>query len=164
MAHIAVCVYLTMNVKAVRKNHKTKEACYLTERHLVEDLSSVVKEKNSPVPCREVAREFDYASGRTDMLGLGQQDEVHAFETKLSRWREALDQARRNACFAHYCYVALPAKAANAALKFEREFIRHGVGLIVLGMEQANLAIKPRRNDPLLPWLTKAALAHFGDE
>ena len=50
------------------------------------------------------------------------------------------------------------------ALQFEREFVRHGIGLIVLGMQQAKLAIKPRRNDPLLPWLTKAALAHFGEE
>lgn len=153
-----------MSAKSLRKNQQMEGACYLTEQSLVEDLSSVVVEKNSPVPCREVAHEFDYASGRTDMLGLGRQDEVHAFETKLSKWREALDQARRNACFAHYCYVALPARAANAALKFEREFIRHGVGLIILGMQEATLAIKPRRNDPLLPWLTKAALAHFGDE
>jgi len=153
-----------MNPKAARKNHRTEEACYLTERSLVEDLSFVVKEKNSPVPCREIAHEFDYASGRTDMLGLGQQDDVHAFETKLSKWREALDQARRNACFAHYYYVALPAQAAKTALKFECEFIRHGVGLIVLGMQQAKLAIKPRRNDPLLPWLTQAAIAHFVNE
>jgi hypothetical protein len=50
------------------------------------------------------------------------------------------------------------------ALQFEREFVKHGVGLIVLGMQQAKLAIEPRRNDPLLPWLTKAALAHFGEE
>lgn len=129
----------------------------------MDDLSYVVKEKNSPVRCSEVAHEFDYASGRTDMLGLGQQDEIHAFETKLSKWREALHQARRNACFAHYCYVALPSKAANVALKFEREFIQHGIGLIVLGMRQATLAIQPRRNDPLLPWLTEVALSHFGD-
>ncbi|HXR48029.1 MAG TPA: hypothetical protein VN784_11385 [Candidatus Limnocylindrales bacterium] len=153
-----------MNAIAVRTKHLTEQSCYLTEQSLVNELSSVVKAKNGPVHCREVAHEFDYASGRTDVLGLGGQDEVHAFETKLSKWRDALDQARRNTCFAHYCYVALPVKAANTALKFEREFVRHGVGLIVLGMQQAKLAIKPRRNDPLLPWLTKAALAHFGDE
>jgi hypothetical protein len=153
-----------MNAKAVQTNRRTEEACYLTEQSLVDDLSFVVKDKNSPVPCRQVAHEFDYASGRTDLLGLGKQDDVHAFETKLSKWREALDQARRNACFAHYCYVALPAKAARLALKSEREFIRHGVGLVVLGLQQANLAIKPRRNEPLLPWLTKAAIAHFDGE
>jgi hypothetical protein len=88
-------------MKATRKNHLTEIPCYLTERSLVNDLSSVIKDKNSPVSCRKVAYEFDYASGRTDLLGLGPQDEVHAFETKLSKWREALDQARRNACFAH---------------------------------------------------------------
>ncbi len=153
-----------MNAKTLRKNHLTEESYYLTERSLVNDLSFVVKEKGSPVPCRKIIHEFDYSSGRTDLLGLGQQDEVHAFETKLSKWREALHQARRNACFAHYCYVALPIKAASTALKFEREFIKHGIGLVVLGMRQAELAIKPRRNDPLLPWLTKAALAHFGVE
>jgi hypothetical protein len=153
-----------MNAKTVRKSRSREEACYLTEQSLVEELTSVVVERSSPVLCREVAREFDYASGRTDVLGLGEKDEVHAFETKLSKWREALDQARRNACFAHYCYVALPAKAAQAALRCEREFIRHGVGLIVIGMQQVELVIKPRRNDPLLPWLTEAALAYLCDE
>jgi hypothetical protein len=153
-----------MNAKTVLKSHRTAEACYLTEQSLVNDLSAVVKEKNSPVRCREVVHEFNYAAGRADLVGLDRQDELHAFETKLTKWRQALDQARRNTCFAHYCYVALPAQAANAALKFEREFIRHGVGLIVLGMQQAKLAIKPRRNDPLLPWLTKSALAHLGCE
>ena len=151
-------------MKTMRKGHLTAASGYRTERKLVEDLSFVVKDETGPVSCRKVAHEFDYASGRTDLVGLGHQDEVHAFEAKLSRWREALDQARRNACFAHYCYVALPTKAASMALQFEREFVKHGIGLIVLGMQQAELAIKPRRNDPLLPWLTKAALAHFGGE
>jgi hypothetical protein len=151
-------------MKAMRKSHPAKVSCYRTERSLVNDLSSVVKDRNGLVSCHKIAHEFDYASGRTDLLGLGPQDEVHAFEAKLSKWRKALDQARRNTCFAHYCYVVLPASAANMALQFEREFVKHGVGLIVLGMQQAKLAIEPRRNDPLLPWLTKAALAHFGEE
>jgi hypothetical protein len=151
-------------MKEMRKKRQTEVSCYLTEQSLVNDLSFVVKDKNGPVSCHKITHEFDYASGRTDLLGLGRQNEIHAFETKLAKWREALNQARRSACFAHYCYVALPVKAANIALRFEREFVKHGIGLIALGMRQAELAIKPRRNEPLLPWLTKVALGHFGEQ
>jgi hypothetical protein len=110
------------------------------------------------VRCLQVAFEFNYAAGRTDLVGLGGESEVHAFETKLSKWREALEQARRNTCFAHYSYVALPAKTADNALKAKEEFHRHGVGLVALDGQQARLAIRPRRNAPLLPWLTQSAL------
>jgi hypothetical protein len=133
-------------------------AFYSSERKLVRDLSRLVTSRTGPVRCREVAFEFNYAAGRTDLVGLGQESEVHAFETKLSKWREALEQARRNACFAHYSYVALPVKTADNALKAKEEFHRHGVGLVALDGQQGRLAIRPRRNAPLLPWLTQSAL------
>lgn len=133
-------------------------ALYSSERTLVRDLSRLVTSRRGPVRCREVAFEFNYAAGRTDLVGLGQESEVHAFETKLSKWREALEQARRNTCFAHYSYVALPVKAADNALKAKDEFRRLGIGLVALNGEHGRLAIRPRRNAPLLPWLTQSAV------
>ena len=121
----------------------------------------MVTGKSSPVRCFEITREFDYASGRTDLVGLGRRDTLHAFETKLTKWRDALKQARRNSCFAHYCYVALPECVAHLALQAREEFQRHGVGLLVLTKKQVKLAIRPRRNAPLLPWLTETALELF---
>jgi len=131
---------------------------YSSERMLVRDLSKLVRSRCGPVRCREVAFEFDYTAGRTDLVGLGHDSEVHAFETKLSKWREALEQARRNTCFAHYSYVALPVKAADNALKAKDEFRRLGIGLVALNGEHGRLAIRPRRNAPLLPWLTQSAV------
>lgn len=126
---------------------------------MVRKLSAMVTGESSPVRCFEVTQEFDYASGRTDLVGLGYRGTLHAFETKLTKWREALDQARRNGCFAHYCYVALPERVAHLALHEREEFRRHGVGLLVLAGKRGRLAIRPRKNDPLLPWLTESALA-----
>lgn len=134
---------------------------YPNEQSMVNALSAFLTSRVGPVRCREVTYEFDYRSGRTDLVGLGHQNSLHAFEAKLLKWRDALQQAWRNTCFAHYCYVALPELTAKAALRGRHEFERHGVGLIVLSHHGAKLAIPPRRNTPLLPWLTKAALSGF---
>jgi hypothetical protein len=140
------------------------EINYHSEESLADDWSRVVVRENSPVQCREVAREFDYASGRTDLVGLDPANRLHAFELKLSKWRKALDQARRNTCFAHYCYVVLPARSAQAALKAQDEFERHGIGLVILNGNVAALVVRPRWNPPLLPWLTEVALEYLGQE
>jgi hypothetical protein len=148
-----------MGAKTNVRNSTVGGAGYRNERSMVQALSILVTSQQGPVHCIEVTEEFDYASGRTDLVGLGRKDTLHAFETKLAKWREALDQARRNSCFAHYCYVALPGRAANLALKARDEFRRHGVGLVVLTAQKARLAIRPRKNAPLLPWLTETALS-----
>jgi len=128
---------------------------------MVEDLSMLVTSKRGRFRFQQVAHEFDYASGRTDLVGRDGEDRLHAFETKLIKWKEALDQARRNACFAHFCYVALPFRSAQSALRAKSEFRRHGVGLVLMTGLDAKLAIRPRKQAPLLPWLTKMALAFF---
>lgn len=148
-----------LSAKPTIKNVANGDADYRYERTMVDDLSALVTSQKGPVRCFEVTQEFDYAAGRTDLVGLGRQDTLHAFETKLAKWRKALDQARRNGCFAHYCYVALPKRAALLALKAREEFRRHGVGLVVLAGKEARLAIRPRKKAPLLPWLTETALS-----
>jgi hypothetical protein len=150
-----------VSAKILQKRRVGENGCYVDERSMVHDLSALVTSRSGPVRCREVTHEFDYASGRADLVGVGHQEALHAFETKLHKWRQALDQARRNGCFAHYCYVALPEHAANMALKARDEFRRHGVGLVLLSRKAAKLAIRPRRNAPLLPWLTKLALSEI---
>ena len=150
-----------MNSRTLRKLSSDRGAFYLNESSMVQDLSAVVTRISGPVHCREVTREFDYASGRADLVGLGHKDRLHVFEAKLYKWRVALEQARRNACFAHYCYVALPEQAASSAVKARAEFQRHGVGLLIIRGQEARLAIRPRRNVPWLTWLTRTALARL---
>jgi hypothetical protein len=148
-----------MPTKGSQQFAASEDACYLTEDSLAQDLTAIVSSHESPVRCSETASEFDYSSGRADLVGRDSRDCIHAFEAKLSRWRDALEQARRNTCFAHYCYVAIPSRAAAPALKAREQFHRYGVGLVLLTGQSAKLAIRPRRNNPLLPWLTKLARA-----
>lgn len=145
-----------------KKQHLIADAaCYLTEDSLVQDLKSIVEAPRNSFRCRSITVEFDFTSGRTDVLGLDSKRYLHAFEAKLTKWRKALEQAGRNTSFAHYAYVVLPARAAGPALRAEAEFTRRGVGLLVLGGKSPHLAIKPRRGEPLLPWLTNVAMKCF---
>jgi phosphoglycolate phosphatase-like HAD superfamily hydrolase len=153
-----------MQTTALNRKAAQAEAAYPDERSMVQELSALLTSQKGPVRCSQVASEFNYSSGRADLVGLSRNDVLHAFEAKLLRWREAFEQARRNACFAHYCYVALPKRAADLAIKARDDFRRHGVGLLVLTGREARLAIRPRRNLPLLPWLTKVALARLNPE
>jgi hypothetical protein len=102
--------------------------------------------------------EFYYTAGRVDLVAQSKQGDIFAFEAKLTKWRLALDQAYRNSSFAHYSYVVLPADSANAALRYTAEFELRGVGLCVVSDELLDVKIAAPRRDPLMPWLTAAAL------
>lgn len=132
---------------------------YSTEKRLVSDLSSHVTEGRATVKLSKVAFEFGYSTGWTDVVGMGGRNVLHAFEAKLKKWKDALDQARKNRCFAHYCYVALPPTTAKVALESREDFEKLGVGLMVVSTEGARLAIRPKKNAPLLPWITRDAVA-----
>jgi hypothetical protein len=138
---------------------KNSTESYSTEKRLVSDLSAHVTNGRGSVKLSKLAFEFGHSSGWTDVVGLGGRKVLHAFEAKLNRWKDALDQARKNRCFAHYCYVALPATAAKRALESRQDFEKFGVGLVVVSTDSARLAIRPKRNAPLLPWITKVAVA-----
>jgi hypothetical protein len=104
-----------------------------------------------------VAREFDYARGRADIILLTEEGEVIAFEAKLEKWRNALHQAYRNTCFAHYSYVILPENVAKKAIQFEIEFSNRSVGICYLSNGQIIIAREANRVDPFQEWLiTKA--------
>ncbi len=151
-----------MSTRIGKKNEN--DACYPTEEMLVNALSRMIVTAQSPIPCNVVGFEFFYASGRTDIVGISTSGDLHAFEAKLSKWKKALEQARRNACFAHYCYVVLPSRAGKAALKSKEQFQRQGIGLICMENGEPKIEIEPKRNAPLLPWLTDAARTHVESE
>lgn len=127
---------------------------------MVRDLVSQIGRCHQLLCCKGVATEFDFVSGRTDLLAIDDEDSLHAFEAKLTKWRHALEQARRNQSYAHYIYVVLPARSAKSALNAKAEFCRRGIGLIVLGDGSVpRLEIAPKRNEPLLQWITDTAIA-----
>lgn len=132
-------------------------SCYLTEESLVADFKASLS-AGAFVACASVTEEFDFASGRTDVLVLDPDLNIHAFEAKLTKWKQALHQAWRNSSFAHFTYVVLPARSATAALKAIDEFKKLGVGLILMGDKKPKLASEATKCEPLLPWLTTHAL------
>ena len=107
---------------------------------------------------RASAREFNYESGRTDLLVLQHDGELLAFEAKLRDWRKALHQAWRNTSYAQRAYVVMPSARAAPALANLHEFEALGVGLCVVD-EQGNIETKlySKLFDPVLPWLREKA-------
>jgi hypothetical protein len=79
-------------------------------------------------------------------------------EAKLTKWREALQQAYRNTCFAHQSLVVLPQKIAERASAFRREFENRKVGLCGVGPEGVIVLIEPCGIEPLMPCLTSKAI------
>lgn len=104
--------------------------------------------------------EFYYQRGRTDVVSLTGGGDVVAFEAKLDRWRDALHQAYRNTCFAHFSYVLLPEHTAERAACFLGEFERRRVGLCSFGPAGIRVIYEAVRCEPLQPWLSAAAEAH----
>lgn len=129
------------------------KSAFPTEEDLVEAFVSHLSAGSSPwVPCGYL-REFDYVSGRTDVLSLGPSDEIVAFEAKLSNWRKALHQAWRNTSFANRVYVVLPREGIGPALRHRDEFNMLGVGLCAVDATGIAVLIDGARADPVIPWL-----------
>ena len=150
-----------------RLHHATRDvecACYLTESSLAHDLVSELLSGDLEHEFVQVATEFDFSSGRTDVLGKTVKGEIFAFEAKLSDWKTALNQARRGESFAHFSFVVLPERSGDGPLKNRELFERFGVGLVLLNGISFRVAIPARRKKPLLPWLTKAAEKYLVDE
>lgn len=128
------------------------------ETELVATFTHFMRTNSTPFKPGPTALEFDYRSGRTDVISRTETHELVAFEAKLRNWKVALHQAYRNSHFAHFSYVVLPSEYASAALKNVKEFKRRGVGLCVVHEAGVQVAIEATHKPPLQPWLTKAAL------
>lgn len=108
-------------------------------------------------------REFDYASGRTDLLTLNVADQVVAFEAKLNNWRRAIDQAWRNTSFADKVFVVLPLECGRPAIQHQTMFEEVGVGLCLVSEDGMKVAIDSGQHQPVLPWLHRKARASLGE-
>jgi hypothetical protein len=139
---------------------------YKLESHLVKDLESHLINSENPFTQLNIAFEFDYKNGRTDVIGLTDDGHLIAFEAKLTRWRDAVHQAYRSTSFAHYSYVVLPKSAVENALRESHEFERRGIGLCSIDPSVAssviNIEIPAEKKEPLLRWLTNKALEYIG--
>ncbi len=132
------------------------------EQTLVRSFVSRLCAEGSPWGSVQVATEFYYQRGRTDIIACTAENSVIAVEAKLGNWRSALHQAFRNRCFAHRSYVLLPKDIALRAHRYLGEFERRQVGICYL--EDGNIVVlHPVRDaDPFEPWLSERAKLHIG--
>lgn len=130
---------------------------YPNEQELVADFLSHIVDPDSPWAVAAYIEQFDYASGRTDVVAVDDGGGVVAFEAKLKTWRSALDQAYRSRAFAHRSYVVLPIRVAEQAMRFEPEFRRRGVGICAMSDDGLVEALASESVDPLLSWLSDRA-------
>ena len=137
---------------------------YSYEANLVEDFLVQLTKPQNAFRVDDFAVEFNYQSGRTDIVGKSNDGEIIAFEAKLNRWQKALNQAYRNTSFSHYSYVLLPEKAAKSAMKYADEFKRRSVGLCSMHGSSIRVEIMAVKNKPLQPWLTESASSYISME
>lgn len=137
---------------------------YKLEIHLVEELQNFLALSKNPFRVFDLANEFDYESGRTDIIGITHNNEIIAFETKLSNWKKAVYQAYRSTSFAHYSYVVLPTQTAFNALRRKHEFDKRGIGLCSVDREGITIEIKADKKTPIQPWITEIALRYILNE
>lgn len=136
----------------------TTSRCFGSERDMVDELCELIAAGHGPWRRLELATEFGYGRGRTDVVAADVTGQVIAFEAKLGRWRDALQQAYRNKCFAHRSYVVLPPQAAHRAASFAFEFERRAVGLCCVTGGKLNVLIGAKRQAPLQRWLYQHAV------
>jgi hypothetical protein len=134
---------------------------FTNERMLVETFVARLAGKSSPWGRLQLAREFYYQSGRTDVIGRMKDDSLVAVEAKLTDWRTALHQAFRNRCYAEWSYVLLPEKTARLAHRFTGEFDRRQVGICYLAGSKVVVLHSARRSEPLQPWISLRARQHI---
>jgi hypothetical protein len=134
---------------------------YKLENDLVSDFIKYFEAAECLFVDLKIAFEFDYQSGRVDVVGTNETGELISFEAKLSRWRDAVHQAYRNTSFSHYSYVILPEVTAKKAAMYWHEFDTRGIGLCVTSPNKVWVEIPATKQNPLLPWLTNKAIGYI---
>ena len=131
---------------------------FATEAELVSKFAVCLGQHGTPWGETRLAFEFDYRSGRTDVVALLQDDSLIAFEAKLTKWRDALHQAYRNTCFAHRSYVVLPERTALTAARYGAEFVHRNIGLCYLSYAGIVVVLDVKQSEPLQTWLAQRAV------
>jgi hypothetical protein len=136
---------------------------YVSEQALVDEFLEELT-VCSPWGSLDTGLEFFYQRGKTDVIAVDEANSVIAFEAKLTRWRDALQQAYRNKCFAHRSYVVLPKKTALLAYRHTDAFSRRGIGICYVDRDtdrETVIVLHDAEEDhPLQPWLSDRARSY----
>jgi hypothetical protein len=131
------------------------------ESELVKEFEEYLHIVQYPFEQVETGFEFNYSSGKVDVVAKNIGCDLYSFEAKLLNWRKALTQAYRATSFSHFSYVVLPEQTALTALNFDCEFINRNVGLCSVNNNGILIHLAAPRCKPFQPWLTKSALEYI---
>ncbi len=134
---------------------------YRFESELVNEFEEYLRIAQCPFEQVETGFEFNYSSGKVDVVAKNIGCDLYSFEAKLLNWRKALTQAYRATSFSHFSYVVLPERTALTALNFDYEFINRKVGLCSVNKKGIYIHISAPRCSPFQPWLTNSALKYI---
>ena len=109
---------------------RDKENSYEREVDLVAEFVDLLLDKYNPWGDMHVSTEFNYLSGKTDVVACTDNGSILAFEAKLMKWKDAVHQAYRSTSFADYSYVLLPPTVAQRAVKYTSELSKRNVGIV----------------------------------
>lgn len=132
---------------------------YCLEIDLIREFQRHLSSYASPFKIDLVETEFYYLNGRVDIVAIDYSQKLLAFEGKLLRWRQALNQAYRSTSFADCSYVFLPLTTAERAIKRKEEFSKRGVGLIGVSYHGIEILLSASPGKKLQPWIGRKALA-----
>jgi hypothetical protein len=141
---------------------KTKKGRYPSEDVFAKEFCSFLESNESPWGQVNVVREFNYSRGRTDVVAVDQNNNVFAFELKLKKWSQAMQQAYRNTCFAHSSFVVLPESTARLAHRYCRDFTRRSIGLCSITDGEVFVLVPAVHQEPIQPWLSNIAISKSG--
>lgn len=161
--HAKVAEAAPTGLNSVGDSNTAPDMTFATEEMLVDRFVGLLEANQTPWGKVQVAREFDYCRGRTDVVAVAdaETDEATliAVEAKLKDWKCALHQAYRNTCYAHRSFVLLPKAVALTAFRFLGEFERLGVGLCYIDAAGVVVLQDSPSTPPLEPWLASDAIS-----
>jgi hypothetical protein len=134
---------------------------FRTESGMVRYFLQCIRETRSPWGPLEIAQEWNYESGITDVLTRSADGALIAFEAKLKDWRKACLQGYRNSGFADLVYIVLPEVVAYRVRENASYFARHQVGLCVCTSIAVEIVIPAPRNEPVMTWIRNRAASEF---
>lgn len=140
-----------------------KEKTPYKESDLVKEFILATSHK-TPFLLNKVAKEFNYLSGRIDLIARNKSKRLYSFEAKLKQWKIAAHQAFRNTSLSHFSYVLLPSDVAKIVVKFKGDFLERRIGLATIENGRIKILIAAPYNDPIQPWLTESAFTYLDME
>lgn len=122
---------------------------YAKEDELVTAFLALLEDNDHPWGEIHVSTEFNYQSGKTDVVACTQNGEVIAFEAKLSKWKEAIHQAYRSTSYADYSYVLLPLDVAEKVAIYSSELSKRNIGVVSIVSDEIKVIYDAPKVDPI---------------